>query len=132
MGYKDPSHMLKYQNNWMKARRLDWLKENGPCVRCGSILNLEVDHIDPDKKVSHRIWSFNEERRKAELSKCQVLCEVCHKKKTLEDFRDKYTHCPKGHEYTPENTRLKKGTNSRMCRTCDKDYRRKRRSTGIR
>jgi hypothetical protein len=27
------------------------------------------------------------------------------------------THCPKGHEYTPENTRLSRG--KRHCRTCD-------------
>lgn len=28
------------------------------------------------------------------------------------------THCPQGHEYTPENTYTKPGRNSRMCRTC--------------
>lgn len=39
------------------------------------------------------------------------------------------THCPRDHEYTPENTYNKNG--SRMCRTCHRDrsreaYRRKR------
>lgn len=29
------------------------------------------------------------------------------------------THCPKGHEYTPENTKIKAGTvNRRQCRLC--------------
>lgn len=30
------------------------------------------------------------------------------------------THCPHGHEYTPENTKIQKGTNKRQCRECDK------------
>ncbi len=30
----------------------------------------------------------------------------------------KRTHCPKGHEYTPENTRIQAGTNKRQCREC--------------
>src|ERR1051326_3887830 len=29
------------------------------------------------------------------------------------------THCPKGHEYTPENTRIKQG--KRACKACDRD-----------
>lgn len=29
------------------------------------------------------------------------------------------THCPQGHEYTPENTRVADG--SRVCRTCDRE-----------
>jgi len=34
------------------------------------------------------------------------------------------THCPKGHEYTPENTILKKQSNSigRWCRQCSIEY----------
>lgn len=52
------------------------------CVWCGSTENLELDHIDPSKKSSHRIWTWSPERRAAELAKCQVLCHDCHKEKT--------------------------------------------------
>jgi hypothetical protein len=39
------------------------------------------------------------------------------------------THCPSGHEYTPENTyRYKKG--ERMCRTCNRFRYHKRKSLG--
>ena len=37
------------------------------------------------------------------------------------------THCPQGHEYTPENTRIKRG--GRMCRVCDKLAARNRRKS---
>lgn len=30
----------------------------------------------------------------------------------------KKTHCPSGHEYTPENTYLRKNINERVCKTC--------------
>lgn len=36
------------------------------------------------------------------------------------------THCPAGHEYTAENTRLHR--TSRHCRTCDRDHQRRRRA----
>lgn len=31
------------------------------------------------------------------------------------------THCPRGHEYTPENTYIQPSTGSRICRTCASD-----------
>lgn len=60
--------------------------ENGPCKTCGSKENLEVDHVDMAKKITHRVWSWSEPRRLLELTKCQVLCENCHKTKTSEDM----------------------------------------------
>lgn len=35
--------------------------------------------------------------------------------------RELPTHCSKGHEYTPENTRMKK-RNTRECVTCSREY----------
>lgn len=70
----------------MAARRAKWLAENGPCVKCGSMEQLEVDHIDRTKKVDHKVWSWTEVRRLEELAKCQVLCRECHKKKTAVDM----------------------------------------------
>ena len=76
--------MREYKRNWVAARRGEWMADKS-CVQCGSTQSLEVDHIDPTQKVSHRIWSWAIPRRDAELAKCQILCTECHKAKTLAD-----------------------------------------------
>jgi len=72
---------VEYQRKWMAARRASYFSDKR-CSECGSDIDLELDHIDPSMKVSHRIWSWSEEKRSAELAKCQVLCVECHRKKT--------------------------------------------------
>lgn len=73
--------MREYQREWCAKNRAAYLMGKS-CVECGSTTNLEVDHIDPEQKVSHRIWSWSLKRRLAELAKCQTLCTDCHKVKT--------------------------------------------------
>lgn len=86
-----------YQREWIAKRRAEWFvgKE---CAVCGSIDNLELDHIDPSTKDlklrgSHNnaIWSWSAVRREAELLKCQVLCHDCHiiKSKINKEFSSK-------------------------------------------
>ncbi len=82
MSYKTSEKQRAYQRVWWRGRRAAWVALNGPCVKCGSHLNLEVDHIDPEAKVSHKVWSWAKPRREAELAKCQVLCRECHILKT--------------------------------------------------
>lgn len=72
-------------------RRNTWFQVNGPCVKCGSWENLELDHINPKLKVTHRIWSWSQSKREVELSKCQVLCKICHKEKTSNEKRERYS-----------------------------------------
>ena len=89
MGYKDPKRQRNFQRHWIRERKKTWIKENGPCANCGSKKDLEIDHVDPTTKISHRVWSWAEERRLLELSKCQVLCSTCHKLKTREQVIQK-------------------------------------------
>lgn len=35
------------------------------------------------------------------------------------------THCARGHEWTPENTRLRADGRGRECRACAREYRRR-------
>lgn len=83
MPYADQEEKRRYQREWLARRRAEWIDENGPCVDCGSTEELQVDHVDADLKVEHRVWSWSAKRREAELAKCVVRCEPCHLKKTL-------------------------------------------------
>jgi 5-methylcytosine-specific restriction endonuclease McrA len=78
VSYKNIEKKRAYQLKWLKERRDKWLEENGPCKKCGSEENLHVHHKDPKTKVSHKVWSWAEERRLKELAKCEVLCCSCH------------------------------------------------------
>lgn len=58
----------------------------GKCVRCGSVENLQFDHIDPTTKVNPVTRNnFTVENFWKEVKKCQLLCFDCHKLKTHED-----------------------------------------------
>lgn len=82
----------RYQRDWVANRRDAWFAENGPCVNCGSWEQLELDHIDPKTKVTSHVWSWSEKRRIEELAKCQVLCSVCHLRKTKAERKPTLIH----------------------------------------
>lgn len=82
MGYKDRAKKQKYQREWVRRNRQEWIAANGPCIDCGTWNNLEVDHVDATSKVSHRIWSWSKPRREIELNKCVLRCTSCHQTKT--------------------------------------------------
>jgi hypothetical protein len=92
MAYKDKEKQREFQRESLKKKRVAWLMQNGPCLHCGSWEDLEVDHKNPAEKVNHRIWSWSEPRRLAELAKCQVLCTSCHKAKTAQELSREITH----------------------------------------
>lgn len=57
----------------------------GACVVCGATENLQLDHLDPDGKSFSvgKLWSLAMDTFLEELTKCQLLCDDCHKTKTL-------------------------------------------------
>ena len=85
MPFKTKHARALYQRRWENARREAWIRRNGPCVVCGSIEQLQVDHINPMLKITHRVWSWSKLRMEAELKKCQVLCVACHRDKTAKN-----------------------------------------------
>lgn len=119
MGYKDPDQQRAYQHRWITGRRDAWIAEHGPCAECGSGERLEVDHVDPSTKCFNpaRIWSLSEEKRAAELAKCQVLCYACHKEKTR---RQRATDPPHGTRarYTHGTFRCR----CQLCRDANAEY----------
>lgn len=69
------------------------------CGRCGVKGDIEASHDDYAKPLE-----------------VEWLCRPCHADK------DKSTHCPTGHEFTPENTYDHPG-GYRVCRTCQREHR---------
>lgn len=66
------------------------------CAKCGAAPNtnrrsntgLEFDHINPVQRVfriSQRL-DLSREKLLKELKKCQLLCEPCHKQKSIQDM----------------------------------------------
>lgn len=81
MPYKDKDKQREYQRKRAAKARAAWLTGK-KCVNCGATKKLEVDHIDPSQKRSHKVWTWSQGKREEELAKCQVLCFWCHKLKT--------------------------------------------------
>ena len=54
MGYIGEQKRV-YQREWLARRRKAWFDLNGPCIKCGSWDDLELDHINPKDKIDHRI-----------------------------------------------------------------------------
>lgn len=92
-------------------RRIAFEAYGTACQKCGSTRNILVHHKDED-------------RHNSDLSNLEVLCRSCHNRMhgLGGDMRN-VTHCPKGHEYSPENTQRyidKRGYANRSCRTCNR------------
>lgn len=86
--YDDP---VRYHREYYLKRRQEYLDYlgGGPCASCGSPDDLEFDHIDPaQKSFNIRVTSAMTNEVKAELDKCQLLCNACHREKSAAHTRE--------------------------------------------
>jgi len=77
----------EYFRKRRKERRKKFLQLlGGKCENCGTTKNLQFDHLDPKTKSRSigKIWHADENEIEDEVLKCQLLCEPCHRAKTLE------------------------------------------------
>lgn len=104
-------YMRNYMRERWKKRRSDAIELlGGVCVKCGSIDNLEFDHIDSTKKSFSitKNHSMNKKQWDEELKKCQLLCSDCHSEKTKEcgdiGDRERVTICDCGRTFYTINS----------------------------
>jgi hypothetical protein len=78
--------LARYHQRMADARKL----LGGKCIVCGSIENLELDHINWRTKTLqiNKMWSVSAERFTAELEKCQLLCREHHIEKSKIDLSE--------------------------------------------
>lgn len=123
------SYMNQYMKKRYKQRRQLAFNILGPeCKICGSLENLELDHINPKTKTMEitKIWSCSMTRFLAEVRKCQTLCKEHHlmKSRLNGDFGgghnriDEYGHGT-GHMYDKQKCRCS------ICREWKRKYRAK-------
>lgn len=83
------AYMADYMLKRYHRRRAEAIVElGGACTRCGSTDRLEFDHIEREFKAGEvaKWLTQGEEKYKAELLKCQLLCRSCHEFKTSGEF----------------------------------------------
>jgi hypothetical protein len=98
-----------------QERRVRWFKDHGPCA-CGSWSDLELHHVNPETKVSHRIWSWCNAKREAELAKCVAFCSACHKAITAQQTKTLFTLPQKEWKHGTLNTYNRRGCRCIGCR----------------
>jgi hypothetical protein len=92
------SYMKEYQKIRYQERRANAISLlGGKCVDCGTIENLEFDHVNSAEKsfpISKKMNNGNWEVILEELKKCVLRCSTCHLQKSFEagDIPPKATH----------------------------------------
>lgn len=96
--------------NRQRAHRVSWFIAHG-----GFVSGLVLDHIC---RVRHCV---NPDHLREVTDRENVLAGV-----GVSATQARRTHCDKGHQFTPENTYLRKG-GARKCMTCAREWDRRRR-----
>lgn len=113
-------YQREYMKRWARERRAEFFAGKS-CVQCGSTERLELDHVDPSQKTSHRIWTWSKARRDEETAKCQILCHDCHQ---IKSSAEQAARVKCGTEWS-----YRKGCRCEECRTEVSAIRKRRRQS---
>lgn len=109
--------------------RLQAAVSAGRIAGAGPRYQWHVSRADDVERVMAALWPFLGEVKRAQYTARmdEWRTDVARRAPLHPSQR---THCPRDHEYTPENTLLNRG--SRQCKQCNRDrareYQRRRRS----
>jgi hypothetical protein len=87
-----------WEKVWRNKIKLEMvLQAGGRCVDCGfddlsKLVGFDFDHRDGrDVDIRHRTMvSLTRERRAEELSKCDLVCAICHRVRTRDRLLQRY------------------------------------------
>jgi len=87
----------EFKCNWTTQRNIKIIEEfkAKPCAVCNNqfpAYNMQCDHINPEEKLYNicNLKNFKVETLMTELAKCQVLCALCHRRKSILEQQEKY------------------------------------------
>ena len=78
----------EYSRKYYHDRKKEYLELlGGKCSCCGAREGLHFDHIRRESKLFPigKLLNYSKKDAAKELRKCQLLCTVCHKKKTRDN-----------------------------------------------
>lgn len=79
-------YMRKYVKERYHRLRAEWIvKLGGKCASCGSVEELNFDHINASEKsydIGRILSSHSKQKVAEEMAKCQLLCVSCHVSKS--------------------------------------------------
>jgi hypothetical protein len=108
-----------------QQRNIDIIHQfkNKPCAICKNQYehyNMQIDHIDPNTKLYDvcQLKSRKVEILQAELDKCQILCALCHRRKSIEEQQDDKYSAPRPEPPKRQELFYDPITNTKECGIC--------------
>ena len=123
----------RLSNNERRASRISWfqdLKSNTPCVDCGQIYEpycMDYDHVsergEKIKSVSRMVMDNTpKEIILIEIAKCDLVCLLCHNRRTQARFFEKLGEERKYRPHQQRNINLINDFKNRSCAMCGQQY----------
>ena len=119
-------------NNEKRAKRIKWLQElksNIPCKDCGKIYEpycMDYDHLPDFKKhksVSRMVLeNAPKEKILEEINKCELVCVLCHNKRTFNRFNEKLGNKRAWKNHNLRNINIINSFKSQPCTICNQQY----------
>lgn len=130
--YSDLSKSRELNNAW-KAKKVKWIqdiKRNTPCKDCGKIYEpycMDYDHIPEKGKkikcISRMVLeSCPQQDILNEIAKCDLICLLCHNKRTFERFNQKLGPKRKYRPSAQKNIQIINDFKNKPCSICNQQY----------
>ena len=86
--FRNKIRMLQNNKRKKALKRIGKIKESSPCLDCGQYFNyyqMDFDHRENEVKFMEvsKMFNYKWERIEAEISKCDLVCANCHRKRTF-------------------------------------------------
>ena len=132
MSYPAEKNKQYLRERYAKQRQEMYEYLGGVCVVCGTVENLEIDHINWRKKSFGvgKLWPVKKlPEVYRELDKCQLLCQKHHLEKTLQDYPEIVAETRQPYRHGTMYAFMHKKCHCDTCNLARDEFNRKRRES---